>query len=113
MRKADWRRFHTTPGLSSRVFHAPLRSPPQIHNNPQKSIVQIARMVSTASAEEQWTASRVRDTFLGYFKQNGHTFGMVDFTCRKDFDEADGFFQCPHLRLCLIQIPPYSLPMLA
>lgn len=25
----------------------------------------------------EWTAQRVRDTFLDYFKQNGHTFGAL------------------------------------
>jgi alanyl-tRNA synthetase len=27
-----------------------------------------------ASLGSEWTAQRVRDTFLDYFKQNGHTF---------------------------------------
>lgn len=84
MRKADLTRIYTTfltPGLSSRVFHGLIHLPPHIHSNSKKSIVQIVRMASTTSAEEQWTASRVRDTFLSYFKQHGHTFGTVNFTC--------------------------------
>lgn len=92
MRKADLTRIYKTfltPGHSSRGFHGLLHFPPQIHSNPQKSIVHIFRMASTTSAEEQWTASRVRDTFLGYFKQHGHTFGMVNVTCREDFEDAD------------------------
>lgn len=82
MRKADWRRIYTTfiiHGPSSRLFHGWLHSPAHIHSKPQNNIVKIVRMASTISAEEPWTASRVRDTFLGYFKQNGHTFGMVTF----------------------------------
>lgn len=31
--------------------------------------------MSTLAGQEQWTASRVRETFLDYFKKNGHTFG--------------------------------------
>lgn len=27
-------------------------------------------------SQEQWPAARVRETFLEYFKKNGHTFGM-------------------------------------
>lgn len=86
MRRAGLTRIYKTfltSGHSSRVFHGLLYFPPQTHGNPQKSIVQTVRMASTTSAEEQWTASRVRDTFLGYFKQHGHTFGAVNFTCRK------------------------------
>lgn len=33
------------------------------------------RMTSPSS---EWTAQRVRDTFLDYFKQNGHTFGGLN-----------------------------------
>jgi alanyl-tRNA synthetase len=28
-----------------------------------------------ASEQHEWTAVRVRETFLDYFKKNGHTFG--------------------------------------
>ena len=37
-------------------------------------------------SQEQWPAARVRETFLEYFKQNGHTFGMA--TVRIDIDIA-------------------------
>jgi len=30
-----------------------------------------------ASEQHEWTASRVRETFLDYFKKNGHTFGEI------------------------------------
>ena len=35
-----------------------------------------------ASNTADWSAQRVRDTFLDYFKQNGHTFGTSSFHCR-------------------------------
>ena len=31
--------------------------------------------MSTHTVQEEWTANRVRETFLEYFKKNGHTFG--------------------------------------
>jgi len=34
--------------------------------------------MSTHVGQEQWTANRVRETFLEYFKKNGHTFGTRD-----------------------------------
>lgn len=34
-------------------------------------------MSSTARVKEQWPALRVRETFLDFFKKNGHTFGLV------------------------------------
>ncbi|KAJ5180371.1 hypothetical protein N7492_003581 [Penicillium capsulatum] len=46
-----------------RTFHSPLR----LH--PTRSV----RMASV-QATPDWSAQRVRDTFLDYFKQNGHTF---------------------------------------
>lgn len=30
---------------------------------------------SKMGSQEQWPAARVRETFLDYFKKNGHTFG--------------------------------------
>jgi alanyl-tRNA synthetase len=34
-------------------------------------------MGSTKLDPSEWTALRVRETFLDYFKQNGHTFGAL------------------------------------
>lgn len=34
------------------------------------------RMVSDITSPE-WTAQRVRETFLAFFQQNGHTFGRL------------------------------------
>ena len=43
---------------------------PYAHN------LQIRRNIMTSANEDmKWPALRVRDTFLDYFKQNGHTFG--------------------------------------
>lgn len=33
--------------------------------------------MASANSEEQWNAVRVRNTFLDFFKKNGHTFGMM------------------------------------
>lgn len=32
-------------------------------------------MASQSDEQLEWPATKVRDTFLDYFKQNGHTFG--------------------------------------
>jgi hypothetical protein len=32
--------------------------------------------MSSDSNSPKWTSQKVRDTFLDYFKENGHTFGM-------------------------------------
>ena len=36
---------------------------------------QVRRFSMAESKSQQWTALQVRDTFLDYFKQRGHTFG--------------------------------------
>lgn len=33
-------------------------------------------MSSSTEKQQEWPAVRVRDTFLDYFKERGHTFGM-------------------------------------
>lgn len=33
--------------------------------------------MSSHVGKEEWPASRVRETFLDYFKKNGHTFGTM------------------------------------
>lgn len=38
------------------------------------SATQASNQVAMA---EEWSAERVRDTFIGYFKKNGHTFGSL------------------------------------
>ena len=37
----------------------------------------ITNMAAKTDLEIKWPAAKVRDTFLDYFKQNGHTFGMI------------------------------------
>jgi hypothetical protein len=39
--------------------------------------------VIMASLEEQWPALKVRETFLDYFKERGHTFGIFLFFSNK------------------------------
>lgn len=38
------------------------------------------RMATLAEDKHEWNAPRVRETFLEYFKKNGHTFGSALFT---------------------------------
>lgn len=35
------------------------------------------RMMASSTSSPEWTSAQVRDTFLDYFKKNGHTFGML------------------------------------
>lgn len=53
-----------------RTFH-----PPRFVHTTTTSFRTVARMASDNGSGSEWTAHRVRDTFLDYFKQNGHTFG--------------------------------------
>lgn len=55
-----------------RTFHSSLRHFPLPHRPAPSHL--FVRMASDTSRSE-WTAPRVRETFLEYFKQNGHTFG--------------------------------------
>jgi hypothetical protein len=34
-------------------------------------------MASPDEQKQEWTADKVRETFLGYFKERGHTFGKM------------------------------------
>ncbi|KAJ5127513.1 Translation elongation/initiation factor/Ribosomal beta-barrel, partial [Penicillium atrosanguineum] len=52
-----------------RTFH-----PPRFAHTTTTSFRTVARMASDNGSGSEWTAHRVRDTFLDYFKQNGHTF---------------------------------------
>lgn len=36
-----------------------------------------ATMASLVNEQHEWNAVRVRQTFLDYFKENGHTFGRI------------------------------------
>lgn len=78
MQKVGCRRIYTlflSHGPPSRVFHGRPHISAHIHGKPHNHIGETLKMASTISAKEQWPASRVRDTFLDYFKKNGHTFG--------------------------------------
>lgn len=43
-------------------------------NTVWRPVITIRTMASTTAGETEWTAVKVRSTFLDYFKQNGHTF---------------------------------------
>lgn len=38
-------------------------------------------MASLVDEQHEWNAVRVRQTFLDYFKENGHTFGRMRIGC--------------------------------
>jgi hypothetical protein len=69
-------------------------------------------MTATTNGE-MWTAVRVRDTFLDYFKKNGHTFGGFGSqeVHRSDIDLLP--YQYPRPLLYHSRILLYCSPMLA
>lgn len=58
----------------SRLFskHPQFAILPAFYNTSQQFVSTTPHMGS----QEQWPAARVRETFLEFFKKNGHTFGM-------------------------------------
>ena len=42
-----------------------------------RNFTQTSRLYTTQVAMPEWTATKVRETFLEYFKKNGHTFGLL------------------------------------
>ena len=51
------------------------------HSHMGKSkMAQVNGDVATVNGETHWSAVRVRETFLEYFKKNGHTFGGQKYT---------------------------------
>lgn len=59
--------FHHHPLLNTRISHT------------SNSICGFFRMSSILEdgSSPKWTSQHVRDAFLDYFKENGHTFGML------------------------------------
>lgn len=62
--------FHHPPLLSTRISHT-------------NTICGFFRMSSNFEdgSSPKWTSQHVRDAFLNYFKENGHTFGMLRSWC--------------------------------
>lgn len=81
--------------------------------NKQSFFINQYKMSSTVTEEEKWPALRVRETFLDFFKRNGHTFGEIDFYGTYIQVNANTTIQCHHLLLCHMAIQLCSLPMLA
>jgi hypothetical protein len=66
--------------------------------------------MASAPHTEQWTAVKVRDTFLQYFEKHGHTFGM--FTWWPEFDAKLRYEKCLRLLWSRYQIRLSSSLML-
>lgn len=72
--------------VTPRLSHGYSRSfskHPQTLDAPSYScfIRQYSSRAVKMGSQEQWPAARVRETFLDYFEQNGHTFGMLPSRC--------------------------------
>ena len=90
-----------------------LHTPPLSNILPAKIITRPFSMASDNDLKLEWTSKRVRDTFLQYFKENGHTFGKYSF--RGNFSAKTDHIknrQLPRLPLFLILIQPCYSPML-
>lgn len=44
---------------------------------PSRCMITVFKMSTTTGEKEQWPALLVRETFLDFFKKNGHTFGQI------------------------------------
>src|ERR1700761_8028113 len=69
---------HQLPPAAARLTGAPFRTT----FSKAFSVLQFYRSRSMATLTEEkheWSATRVRDTFIEYFKKNGHTFGTSPF----------------------------------
>jgi alanyl-tRNA synthetase len=69
--------FFSPSYLTHRTFFFPLR----VQNATNIGFLNTHaafRMGSSIETGPKWTADRVRETFLGYFKKQGHTFGRWD-----------------------------------
>lgn len=119
------REVKVVKGFCSRLSHTPfIKYVYNFHGNPFASVRRLAHsknsvrqssIMSTTAGEEQWTALLVRETFLDYFKKNGHTFGEIndDLLNQNLRSDADPKIQCLHLLLYRTLIQLYSLLMLA
>lgn len=71
-------RLKVTPRLShgySRLFS----KHPEVLSAPSYPLFirQHSSRAVKMGSQEQWPAAKVRETFLDYFKENGHTLGML------------------------------------
>lgn len=66
-------------GSPNALQHRYKLTAPTLRRNPnrQQFFVNQYRMDSTVGEEAKWSALRVRETFLDFFKSNGHTFGEI------------------------------------
>lgn len=66
----------STPFRSKpRTFHHPLPNSAISRTNHTCTLFRM----SSDSNSPKWTSQKVRNTFLDYFKENGHTFGMYKY----------------------------------
>ncbi|PYH46703.1 alanine--tRNA ligase [Aspergillus saccharolyticus JOP 1030-1] len=74
-RNGDLALTHLLSSIRSkpRIFYH-FHNPPLRNKPPAKSYLRSFSMASSDPPRVDWTSKKVRDTFLGYFKENGHTF---------------------------------------
>lgn len=65
---------------TSKKIHTAIRRPDfALHSSNSHRVycAAFSKMASSNSEESKWSALRVRETFLDYFKKNGHNFGEL------------------------------------
>lgn len=89
----------STPFRSNtRIFYHPLPNSSTLHTNRKLTAVRMSSDLK-GPPSPKWTSQHVRDTFLEYFKKNGHAFGMLKFYHRQETvrDSAAHSFMVAHL----------------
>jgi alanyl-tRNA synthetase len=69
---------HLSPFKSKTRTFDKFHGSPTLRITPPSSRAQTSAMASKQDDDQKWTAKTVRDTFLDYFRKNGHTFGMYE-----------------------------------
>jgi hypothetical protein len=71
--------------LPSRIFVSLLHTSAPFHRSRirsvNRSIHSSYRAYSNMSGDLQWPAAKVRQTYIDFFKEKGHTFGILRFYC--------------------------------